>query len=343
MSSPRNPPFTITPRILGQVAECCERVGSWRGGQELSLSPQLRRENRVRSIQASLAIENNSLSIDQVTDILDGKRVIGLPREIQEVKNAITCYDQLGSFDPTSVADFLKAHGILMQALADDAGTFRSGGVGVYREGQLIHMAPPADRIPQLIADLFTWFGGTDLHPLIASSILHYEIEFIHPFSDGNGRMGRLWQSLALTRWHPELAYLPVESVIREHQSSYYAALGEADRKAKATPFVEFILDAITESLKIHPHTDPASDPVSDRVKSLLKAFLSDSEKLAAEEVLRRLKLRHKPSFRKNYLHPALADGMIEMTEPQSPHSPTQRYRLTPRGKRMKQTLVAKP
>ena len=164
MSSPRNPPFTITPRILRQVAECCERVGSWRGGKELPLSPQLRRENRVLSIQASLAIENNSISIDQVTDILGGKRVMGLPREIHEVKNAIACYDQLGNFDPTSVADFLKAHGILMQALADDAGTFRSGVIGVYREGQLIHMAPPADRISQLIADLYLagFFEGID-------------------------------------------------------------------------------------------------------------------------------------------------------------------------------------
>ena len=342
MSSPRNPPFTITTRILGQVAECCERVGSWRAGRGSAISPQLRRENRIRSIQASLAIENNSLSIDQVTDILDGKRVIGLPREIQEVKNAITCYDSLGNLDPTSVDSFLKAHEILRQALADDAGTFRSGGVGVYREDQLIHMAPPAERIPLLIAELFTWFGDTDLHPLIASSILHYEIEFIHPFSDGNGRMGRLWQTLALTRWHPGLAYLPVESVIREHQSAYYEALGEADKKAEATPFIEFVLDAIAGALKGQSETDPVTDPVTDSVKSLLKAFVSDSEKLTTEELLKRLELRHKPSFRKNYLHPALADGMIEMTEPQSPHSPTQRYHLTRRGKRMKQTLAAK-
>ncbi len=343
MSSPRNPPFTITPRILAQVAECCERIGAWRGGRETPLPPQLRRKNRVRSIQASLAIENNSLSIDQVTDILDGKRVIGLPREIQEVKNAITCYDQLGTFDPTSVADFLKAHGILMQALADDAGSFRSGGVGVYREGHLIHMAPPADRIPQLIADHFTWFGGTDLHPLIASSILHYEVEFIHPFSDGNGRMGRLWQSLALTRWHPELAYLPVESVIREHQTAYYAALGEADRKAEATPFVEFILDAISETLVDQRATDHVTDQGTDYVKSLLKVFETDSEELTLEELLHRLRLRHKPSFRQNYLRPALKNSLIEMTDPGSPRSPRQRYRLTGAGQRIKRSLSSNP
>jgi len=321
------PPFTITPRILGQVADCCERVGSWRGGSGLSMSPQLRRENRIRSIQASLAIENNSLSIDQVTAILEGRRVIGLPREIQEVKNAIACYDLLASFDPASVEDFLKAHGIMMQALADDAGCFRSGGVGIYRGSQLIHMAPPADRAPHLIADLFAWFAGTELHPLIASSILHYEIEFIHPFSDGNGRIGRLWQSLALARWHPELAYLPVESVIRERQTAYYEALGAADRAAEATPFIEFILDAIAESLVSEANTDQASDQASDQVKSLLQAFGSDSE-LPAEELLKRLGLRHKPTFRKNYLNPALAAGLVEMTEPDSPRSPTQRYRL---------------
>lgn len=322
----------ITARILSLVAECCERVGSWRGGAGLALSPQLRRGNRIRSIQASLAIENNSLSIDQVTAILEGRRVMGLPREIQEVKNAIACYDQLASFETSSVADFLKAHGLMMFALADDAGKFRRGGVGIYRGDQLIHMAPPADRVPYLIDELFAWFSITDLHPLIASSILHYEIEFIHPFSDGNGRIGRLWQSLALASWHPDLIYLPVESVIRNRQSAYYEALGAADRAAEATPFIEFMLDAIAESLASESRTDQASDQVSDQVIRLLKAYRNDAE-LTSDELLGRLGLSHKPTFRKNYLNPALAAGLIEMTQPESPRSPTQRYRLTPKGR----------
>jgi len=326
----KSPPFTLTPRILGQVAECCERVGSWRGGLGIAMSPQLRRENRIRSIQASLAIENNSLSVDQVTAILEGRRVIGLPREIQEVKNAIACYDQLANFDAASVEDFLKAHGIMMQALADDAGHFRSGGVGIYRGSQLIHMAPPADRVPHLIADLFSWFASTDLHPLIASSILHYEIEFIHPFSDGNGRIGRLWQSLALTRWHPELAYLPVETVIRERQAAYYDALGAADRAAEATPFIEFILDAINESLDSRTTSDPPSDPASDPVSRLVAVFKT-GETLSIQTMMERMQLRHRTYFRRTFLTPALASNRLEMTMPDSPHHPTQRYRLTNR------------
>jgi len=198
MASPKPPPFTITPRILGLVADICERTGAWVGGGKSTISPRLRKENRIRTIQASLAIENNSLSLDQVTAILEGKHVLGTPREIQEVRNAIDCYDRFGDWRTASVEDFLTAHGIMMRALVEEAGAFRKGGVGIYRGDRLVHMAPPADRVEHLVGDLFRWLATTELHPLIASSILHYEIEFIHPFADGNGRMGRLWQSLAL-------------------------------------------------------------------------------------------------------------------------------------------------
>ena len=330
MPAPYQPPFSITPRQLTLVAEICERIGLL-GGRGSSVSPQLRKMSRIRSIQASLAIENNSLGIAQVTAILEGKRVIGLPREIQEVKNAIDCYDGIAGFDPASETDFLAAHGLMMKALADDAGEFRTGGVGIYRGEQLVHMAPPANRVPHLITDLFHWLAETDLHPLIASAILHYEIEFIHPFSDGNGRMGRLWQSLSLSRWNGKLAFLPVESLIRDRQAEYYEALGAADRLAESTPFVDFMLAIILETLVENPTSDQASDQATDQVKSLIKVFANDSE-LATGELLQRLSLRHKPTFRKNYLNPALDLGLIEMTEPDSPRSPTQRYRLTERG-----------
>lgn len=333
MPAPYQPPFTITPRQLMLVAEICERIGRW-GGRELALSPQLRKVSRIQSIQGSLAIENNSLSIVQVTAILEGKPVIGLPREIQEVKNAIECYDRITAFDPASEADFLTAHGIMMKALADDAGFLRAGGVGIYRGEQLIHMAPPAERVPFLVADLFQWSASTDLHPLIASCILHYEIEFIHPFSDGNGRLGRFWQSLALSRWHEKLAFLPVESLIRDRQANYYVALGKADQLAEATPFVDFMLEIILEALAKNPASDQVSDQVSDQAISLVKAFGNDS-KLPSGELLERLGLRHKPTFRKNHLNPALAAGLIEMTEPDSPRSPTQSYRLTDRGENL--------
>jgi Fic family protein len=333
MPTPYHPPFTITPRQLTLVGEICERIGRW-GGREFPLSPQLRKANRIQSIQASLAIENNSLGIEQVTAILEGKRVIGSMREIQEVRNAIECYDQLPRWKPAVVEDFLAAHGLMMKALVDHAGVFRPGGVGIYRGSQLIHMAPPAERVEHLVGDLFEWLARTDLHPLIASSILHYEIEFIHPFSDGNGRLGRLWQSLTLSQWHAELAYLPVEGLIRDHQVEYYEVLGAADRLAEATPFVEFMLTIIRETLDKAPASDQVGDQVSDQVKALLKAYGGDAE-LTSDELLRRLGLRHKPTFRKNHLNPALLAGLIEMTEPDSPRSPTQRYRLTREGRRL--------
>jgi Fic family protein len=333
MPKPQAPPVTLTPRILSLVAGICEKVGRWTG--EGPVSPRLRRENRIRTIQASLAIENNSLSLDQVTAILEGKRVLGSPREIQEVRNAIECYDRFSDWNAASLEDFLAAHGIMMRALVDHAGVFRHGGVGIYRGSQLVHMAPPAERVEHLVGDLFRWLETTEHHPLIASSVLHYEIEFIHPFADGNGRMGRLWQSLALASWHGELAWLPVESLISERQSEYYAALGAADRLAEATPFVEFMLTAIRDALEILPSSDPVNDPVSDPVKLLLQ-HLGIGEERTAAALREQLNLKHKPAFRKNYLNPALASGVIEMTHPGSPNSPVQRYRLTPKGRRLK-------
>lgn len=333
MPTPQAPSVTLTPRILSLVAEICEKIGSWTG--EGRVSPRLRRESRIRTIQASLAIENNSLSLDQVTAILEGKRVLGSPREIQEVRNAIECYDRFSDWKAASVEDFLAAHGLMMRALVDDPGVFRHGGVGIYRGSQLVHMAPPADRVEHLVGDLFRWLVTTEHHPLITSSVLHYEIEFIHPFADGNGRMGRLWQSLALASWHADLAWLPVESLISERQSEYYAALGAADRQAEATPFVEFMLSTIHDALEALPPSDQVRDQVSDQVKSLLQ-YLLVGEDVPAAELMRRLGLKHRPAFRKNYLNPALAAGWIEMTDPDSPRSPVQRYRLTPKGRRPK-------
>jgi Fic family protein len=335
MSAVYQPPITLTPRIISLVAEVGELVGGWKALGTFAASPRLRRENRIRSIQASLAIESNSLSLEQVTAILEGKRVLGNPREIQEVRNAIECYDDFGKWKAASVTDFLAAHGIMMRALVDGAGHFRRGGVGIYRGDQLIHMAPPAERVRHLVTDLFRWLETTEHHPLIASSILHYEIEFIHPFADGNGRMGRLWQSLSLAAWHGGFAWLPVESLISERQAQYYAALGESDRLADSAPFVEFMLAAIRDAMVRVPQTDQVSDQVSDQVRSLIRGFGKDRE-MAASGLMERLDLRHRATFRKNYLNPALALGLIEMTDPGSPKSPVQRYRLTERGRVLK-------
>jgi Fic family protein len=290
------------------------------------VSPKLRRENRIRSIHASLAIENNTLSLSQVIDIIDGKPVIGLPNEIKEVRNAVAAYEILDSLDPTSTGDFLTAHRTLMIGLASDAGRFRRGGVGIYQGARLVHMAPPADRVPHLMKDLCRWLKRTDTHPLLAGAVMHYEIEFIHPFSDGNGRMGRMWQTLVLSRWKPRLANLPIETVVHANQADYYAALAASDKAADAAPFAEFILDAMLDSLRQETTNDPVGDPVSDPVSRLLAIF-RPGEELAIHVMMERLGLKHRTYFRRTFLNPALGAGKIAMTVPESPHHPKQRYK----------------
>ncbi len=321
-----SPPLTITPRLIDLISRISEAMGRWEAAAG-DIPPKLRRENRIRSIHSSLAIEANSLSLDQVTAILAGKRVCGLPREIKEVQNAFAAYELLETLKSSAVPDFLKAHRSLMQGLETGAGAFRKGGVGVYKGAKLVHMAPPADRVPHLVKDLFQWLRKSDLHPLLAAAVVHYEIEFIHPFADGNGRIGRLWQTLVLSAWKPQLAYLPMETVVHDRQAGYYKALAASDQAADAAPFAEFILASLLEALEVSPASDPVDDLVSDPVAKLLGCLKPD-EIVAAEDLMRRMGLKHKTYFRRNYLKPALAAGLIRMTQPDSPNSPTQRYRL---------------
>lgn len=273
----------------------------------------------------------------QVTAVLAGQRVLGLPREIQEVRNAFAAYEAMPGWQSSTRADLLRAHELLMQGLIDDAGRFRQAGVGIYRGEQLVHMAPPPSRVGQLIDDLLAWLECSDWHPLIISCVFHYEFEFIHPFADGNGRMGRLWQTLILSQWRPVLAYLPVEEVIRAQQDDYYAALSAADQRAEATPFVEFMLQALSlaleEAARSEPVTHQVTDQVTDQVARLLR-LLDGGSALKVNELMAALGLAHKATFRANYLKPALVAGLIEMTDPTSPNSPAQKYRLTERGKR---------
>ncbi len=217
--------------------------------QPETLNLHLRRENRIRTIHSSLAIEQNSLSLEQVTAIIEGKRVLGNPNEIKEVQNAYDAYELLLTLNPLSINDLLKAHQLMMNGLVKENGKFRSGGVGVFAGEKLMHMAPPAKFFPQQIQDLFTWYQESEMHPLIKSSIFHYEFEFIHPFQDGNGRLGRMWHSLLLGKWKELFYWLPVEELIQSRQNEYYETLGRADKEADSFCFVELMLEMICCSL----------------------------------------------------------------------------------------------
>lgn len=326
MISTYSPPYTLTPRVLALVADIGEALGHLTGRAGSPTPPALRRGNRLRSIQASLAIENNSLTLKQVTAVIAGKRVLGPPKEIQEVRNAFAAYEAMAAWKPWSSKDLLAAHKLLMSGLVDHPGRFRTTGVGIAQGKKIVHLAPPAARVPGLVNELLGWLKNTDAHPLIASCVFHYEFEFIHPFSDGNGRMGRLWQTLILSRWKPLLAWVPVETVIRARQAEYYAALASSDKAGNSTTFIEFLLSALLQALHEASATDQVGDQVSDQVKALLKCLAK--QPLTALACMKKLRLAHRPTFRKNYLQPALEAGLIERTLPDKPNSSLQKYRL---------------
>lgn len=328
------PPYTLTPAIVRLVSEISEAIGRLSAQPDTSTALRLRRINRIRTIQGSLAIEGNSLSEAQITAILDGKRIIAPPREIQEVRDAIAAYDRLEHWHPHVEKELLKAHRILMTGLLDEPGVYRRGGVGVLSGEHVIHMAPPAGRVRALMRDLLQWLGGTDQHPLVASSIFHYEFEFIHPFDDGNGRLGRLWQTLILTRWNPLFAHIPVESLVYERQEEYYQALQHSTQQTDSAPFIEFMLRMILGA--VASAATPQDDPqVSPQVTRLLEAMMDE---MSREDLQSALGLLDRKSFRERYLMPALAEGLIEMTHPDKPNSRLQKYRLTDKGWRRRQT-----
>lgn len=330
------PPFTLTPHIIHLVANISEHIGRLSFVNAQAAALRLNRINRIRTIQGSLAIEGNTLSEEQITAILEGKRVIAPPRELQEARNAIRVYEQLEQWLPEKEKDLLSAHALLMQSLVDDAGHYRKGNVGVMKGEQVVHMAPPASRVAGLMKNLLLWLKTSNQHPLIASCVFHYEFEFIHPFSDGNGRMGRLWQTLILNQWNPLFQNVPVESLVHEHQAEYYQAINASTQKTDCATFIEFMLRMILEAITCSEiaGTKDQGTPhvilqVTPQVEQLLHALKGE---MGRDDLLAALGLSDRKNFREAYLQPALTLGLVSMTNPSSPRSPKQSYRITSQG-----------
>ena len=317
------PPYTVTPAIVQLISTISEMLGRLSAYQELDSNLSLRRINRIRTIQGSLAIEGNTLSEQQITAILEGKRIIAPPREIQEARNAIKAYEQFNSWQASNEKHLLQAHQVLMTGLIDDAGHYRRGSVGVMSGKQVIHMAPPAKRVSRLMGDLLQWLNTSDDNPLITSLVFHYEFEFIHPFADGNGRMGRLWQTLILSLWNPLFAQMPVESIIYKHQTGYYQAINQSTQQSDSAPFIEFMLKTILETLISNrvSITPQVTQQVSPQVTALLKILHNQPQGMSRHDIQQALGMKDRESFRQRYLKPALENGLIEMTIPDKPNS----------------------
>lgn len=287
------PPYTLTSKILKLVSEIVENIALLNNTKLSSNILKLRKKNRIKTITGTLQIEGNTLSVEQVTAILEGRPVIGTIREIEEVRGAIEAYDRLEKYDPKSEKDLLKAHKLLMHRLLTKAGSYRSTNVGVGGKGGVTHIAPPHDNVPKLMNELFEWLGSSDEHPLVASCVFHYEFEFIHPFIDGNGRIGRLWQSVILSNYKSIFSVLPIENVVRENQKGYYTALEKSGSLGESTPFVEFMLDvilktvkkAILEDKKVGKKVgDMVGDDLSENQEKILE-YIRQNPKISASEL----------------------------------------------------------
>lgn len=244
------PPYKLNSEILTIATEISSLVERFVIRLEQADSLKLRKANKIKSIHSSLAIEGNSLSEDVVSDIINGKRVLAPAREILEVKNALATYEFYPKLNAFSIKDLLKAHGTMMQGIAPDAGKFRNCNEGVFKGKKCVHLAPPPNRVPALMADLFEWLKKSNEHLLIRSCVFHYEFEFIHPFSDGNGRMGRLWQSLILGKWNSAFQHLPVENMVYANQQKYYDAIAKSSAAGECSAFIVFMLQNLLDSLK---------------------------------------------------------------------------------------------
>ncbi|MDR1917836.1 MAG: Fic family protein [Christensenellaceae bacterium] len=319
------PKFTLNNEMLLLVAEIMNIIGGIHPIDDLSKQPILRKINRIKTIHSSLAIENNSLTLEQVTAVINGKTVLAPQNEIQEVKNAYEAYKLLGIMNPFEVKDMLKVHGIMLQNLIADCGKLRTKNVGVYQGGMTVHIAPPPENVSALIYKLYDWLKKDKTHPLIKSCVFHYEFEFIHPFDDGNGRLGRFMQSAILHNWNPIFAWLPIETIIKERQQEYYNCFEKARIDGEPNVFIVFILQAILDALK-NLQIESNKFLLSQTVQIQRLMNVLDARPVSAKTITELLKLKSVLTVKRNYLEPAIKLGLVQMTEPNNPTSRNQKY-----------------
>ena len=333
MSKPkddRRPPYTITEKAADYLAKIVETVTRLEFGTAFKGNIKLHRENRVRTIYSSLAIEGNSLTLNEVTAVIAGKVVAGKQADVKEVKNAYEAYDKIMTFDPYRAADFLKAHKLMTQGLVEDAGRFRSGDVGVFDGDAAVHIGARPQFVPQLMEDLLAWAKTSELHPVLKSAILHYEIETIHPFADGNGRIGRLWQTLLLAKWNVIFAWIPMESVLNRNRPQYYKAIEDARKANDSGVFIEFTLSALYEILQNTNAdllaTEQDTEQVTEQVgrEDRILAFCAQAKTRA--EIQAFAGIARREHFRVKILKPLLESGKLKMTIPDKPNSRNQKY-----------------
>ena len=317
------PPFKINNNMLSLVSDIMEKIGKL-NSLNLDKNSRLRKQNRINSIHSSLAIENNKLSYDQVMDVINDKFVIGPQKEIQEVKNAYNAYQMLTKVDPYSIEDLKKVHGVMTFLTIEESGEFRKGPEGVFDGEKCIFICPPADRVTELMNNLFNWMKeNNDIHPLILSSIFHYEFVFIHPFSDGNGRIARLWQNIILYNWKNIFEYLPIESRIYKYQEEYYEAIAKCHVNGDSNVFIEFMLKMISESLD-----EVSIIPIDNNTINInnLLDVMEVNKPMNSKEIMKKLKIKSKETLRNNYLDPAIDASYVKLTIPDKPTSKNQMY-----------------
>ena len=323
------PPFEISNEMLKKVSDIMEKIGKLDSFTNLDKTPYLRKQTKINSVHSSVAIENNPLSIEQVKDVINGKLVIGEQKDIQEVKNAYKAYEMLKDINPYSIDDLKKIHGVMTFLVEEVSGEFRTSSEGVFDDnGNCIFVCPPGDRVNSLMNDLFEWLNENKdtIHPLILSSIFHYEFVFIHPFTNGNGRTVRLWQNSILYKWKDIFEYLPIESKIHKYQDEYYDSIAKCHKNANSNVFIEFMLKMIDETLDEAISTSHL--PITNETININKLLdvMESSKPMTATEIMKKLGIKTKETLRGQYLDPAIKQGLVSLTIPDKPTSKNQMY-----------------